>query len=62
LACHEGKEIAEEVGISEPQVSAIVNEFGNGNLAKNELAAADHATDWLSRINKDALKLPVSTS
>lgn len=46
LACWTNKEIADEVGLSEPQLSEVASKFGIGNLAKTELARAEHATDF----------------
>lgn len=46
LACTENKDIAESVGLSQPQLSEIVSKFGNGSIAKTELASAEHATDF----------------
>lgn len=46
LACWTNAEIAREVGLSEPQLSEIASNFGIGNLAKTELAAAEHATNF----------------
>lgn len=46
LACYEQKEIAEAVGVSAPQVTEITSKFGIGELAKTEVSAAEHATDF----------------
>lgn len=46
MACYEQKEIAEAVGISPPQVTEITSKFGIGELAKTEVSAAEHATDF----------------
>lgn len=46
LACWQSAEIADEVGLSAPQLSEITSKFGIGNLAKTELAAAEHATNF----------------
>ena len=40
------KEIADAVGISAPQVTEITSKFGIGELAKTEVSAAAHATDF----------------
>ena len=46
LASNEQKEIADMVGLSSPQVNEIISKFGIGELAKTELATAEHATDF----------------
>lgn len=46
MQCNSNKEIADASGLSEPQTSEIVGKFGIGNLAKTELSAAEHATDF----------------
>ncbi|MDP1562065.1 MAG: DNA methyltransferase [Pirellulaceae bacterium] len=46
LASEEGKSISESVGLSQPQVTEITSKFGIGELAKTELANAEHATGF----------------
>ena len=47
LACWTQQEIADEVGLSQPQVKELCDSFIDfGNLAKSDKAAADHATDF----------------
>lgn len=64
LSSWTNKEIADEVGLSEPQLSEIASKFGIGNLAKSELAAAEHATDFeppIYNIWKQQQKTPGSS-
>jgi ParB-like chromosome segregation protein Spo0J len=46
LACRTQQEIADETGLSQPQVAEITGNIGFGNLAVSDKAAAEHAADF----------------